>query len=346
MGSKSPSGKTSSFWPTIHDVANRAGVSPGSVSNVLNGRRPNDDDIGKAVLDAVRELGYRPNVMASNLRRSDSSIVGVIIPDFTNPFFAGLVAALEECAHGQGYRIVAVSSRQDASLEEREVRALLGWRIAGLLVAPALDSMGELFRRLDVGVPLVIVNRVFEEHDLDCIDLDHCNSARDVMNEFITAGHRRIVIVHPSGGDGIIAERLDGIRSAVNSAVDVDVEFLVCDGDFEDVQKATRARFVNDPMPTGVLALDAVTTMAVLDFTCRQPDRMVPGFPFAGFDTSGWMASMLPGMTSIAQPVRDVAINAWKRLMSRIDGETGPRVVVKVPYLIDGRERLSPRAPN
>ena len=74
--------------PSIRDVARCAGVSPGCVSNVINGRRRQDDPIGRAVLQAVDKLGYRRNTMASNLRRAESRIIGLVIPDFENPFFA------------------------------------------------------------------------------------------------------------------------------------------------------------------------------------------------------------------------------------------------------------------
>ena len=138
--------------PSIRDVARRAGVSPGCVSNVINGRRKLDDPIGRAVLQAVRDLGYRRNTMASNLRRSQSRIIGLVIPDFENPFFAELVAKLEHRAEATNYRIVATSSREDADIEAREIDELVGWRVAGVK-ATGTGAFGDFNAFLDAGVP-------------------------------------------------------------------------------------------------------------------------------------------------------------------------------------------------
>src|SRR5271166_6437374 len=126
--------------PTIRDVALRAGVSVATASNVVNGNRPVGETSRRRVVEAIEALGYRLDRSASALRGRSTRLVGMVVPDITNVFFAGLVHGVEALAERDGYDLLLVSTNEDAAIERRRVEALVARRIDGLIAIPATDA--------------------------------------------------------------------------------------------------------------------------------------------------------------------------------------------------------------
>src|SRR5918995_1319338 len=122
---------------TIYDVAERAGVSPATVSRVLNGRSTVDSGLAARVQKAIQELDYRPNAVARNLRRSRTSLWAVIISDIGNPFFTSLVRGVEDVAQRAGFSVVLCNSDEDAAKEGQYVSAALSEQMAGVIISPS-----------------------------------------------------------------------------------------------------------------------------------------------------------------------------------------------------------------
>jgi DNA-binding LacI/PurR family transcriptional regulator len=133
--------------PTIRDVASRARVSVATASNVVNGNRPVGQASRQRVVEAIATLGYRLDRSASALRGKSTRLVGMVVPDITNVFFASLVHGVEALAERDDYDLLIVSSSEDAAKEHRRIEALVARRIDGLIVVPANDdSMTSLMR--------------------------------------------------------------------------------------------------------------------------------------------------------------------------------------------------------
>ncbi len=324
--------------PSIQDVARSAGVSPGCVSNVMNGRRRQDDPIGRAVLEAIEKLGYRRNTIASNLRRRESRIIGLVIPDFENPFFAELVAQLERCAEETQYRIVATSSREDPDIEAREIDELTGWRVAGILLIPSLAT--SLGRALDeTETPFVLVDRVAPLTGLDGIGVDNADACEAVMRRLIELGHRRVLVAYLGDGIGNVTERLEGVKRAVaQSGVGIDVTYLPTGATVESARAAIDRYLDRHPAPSAIFSLFNPATLAA--YGIAQARNLGPGRQTAlvGFDDSAWMAQVHPPVAAIVQPVREIARQAWARLLARIEGDEATAGITRVNC------RLEPRA--
>ena len=129
--------------PTIRDVAQRAGVSVATASNVVNGARPVGEASRRKVLEAIAALDYRLDRAASALRGRSTRLVGMVVPDITNVFFASLVHGVEALAERDGYDLLIVSTSEDAAKERRRVEALVARRIDGLIVVPASDDFDD-----------------------------------------------------------------------------------------------------------------------------------------------------------------------------------------------------------
>lgn len=329
--------------PSIRDVAARAHVSPGSVSNVINGRRKRDDAIGRAVLAAIKELDYRTNTMASNLRRTQSSIIGLVIPDFENPFFAELVAELERCAEATHYRIVATSSRESVEIENREVREFLGWRVAGLLIAPTLGSRNIEHYLVRQQVPAVVVDRIPADSEIDGVGVDNAKISQEVMAEIIALGHRDILVCYLGEALQNVAERVAGIRAAEAACPHtVHIDYLPCGTTVASSEAALKTYFAANPMPTAIFCLFNPATLAVYGLVRGHRLEIGCDVALVGFDDSAWMAHMTPPVAAVAQPVAEIAREAWKSLLRRIDGETGEVVIKRLPCTLNRRGTLSP----
>src|SRR5271157_2831923 len=126
--------------PTIRDVASRAGVSVATASNVVNGNRPVGEASRRRVVEAIAALDYRLDRAASALRGKSTRLIGMVVPDITNVFFASLVHGVETLAEREGYDLLIASTSEDAANQRRRIEALIGRRIDGLIVVPADDE--------------------------------------------------------------------------------------------------------------------------------------------------------------------------------------------------------------
>ena len=159
--------------PTIKDVAARAGVSIATASNVVNGNRPVGNKSWRAVETAIAELGYRVNRAASSLRGQPSRLIGMVVPEIENVYFAGLVHRAEKEAERDGYDLLIASSSEDPAVERRRVEALVGRKVDGLLIAPYHDSPVGPFtdRALRNSLPpTVLIDRGGGVEGLDTVD--------------------------------------------------------------------------------------------------------------------------------------------------------------------------------
>lgn len=186
--------------PTIYDVAREAGVSAATVSRVLNGAQTVDPAMVARVLTAVRELGYRPNAVARNLRRSRTTLWAVIISDIGNPFFTAMVRGVEDVAQQEGYSVVLCNSDEDPAKEETYVAAALSEQMAGVIISSS-GSVKAAKTLIDSPVPVVAVDRELPRGAVDTVVVDNEGGARTATEHLLAAGYRRIACI--AGPEGV-----------------------------------------------------------------------------------------------------------------------------------------------
>ena len=202
---------------TIRDVASRAGVSVATASNVVNGNRPVGEASRRRVAEAIAALGYRLDRAASALRGKSTRLVGMVVPDITNVFFAGLVQGVEALAERDGYDLLIVSSGEDAAKERRRVEALVARRIDGLIVVPATDESMAALRLETDGArlpPVVLVDRGTEAPGFETVRADCDAGGYAAAQYLIGLGHRDIAILTHSKRLSNIESRIAGARRA------------------------------------------------------------------------------------------------------------------------------------
>jgi LacI family transcriptional regulator len=266
--------------------------------------------------------------MASNLRRTSSRLLGVVIPDFRNGMHAGLVSAFEHRAAQEGYRIVTVSSRNDVDVEATEIDELRCWKVAGLLVVPACQSSLDVQTYQSDDTPIVLVDPSSTVDGIDSVGVNHATAATSLIQDLVARGFSRIVVLHPAVHSPVVGRRIDAIRAYEAQAADhCKVEFAVYPNELEAVRPILDGLLKKEEPRTAILALDRGSTIGAMEFLCRG-DK--PVF-LAGFDAEDWMSHIGMDAEFVRHPVDAIAAQAWTLLMKRVDGKAGPVENIDVP---------------
>ncbi len=327
---------------TIRDVAARAGVATATVSNVLTGRRRVAESLRQVVLEAVDALDYQPNHLAASLRLQRTRSIGVVVPDLTNPFFAGLVRHIEERAVHDGYQILLVDSNEEADRETARVRALLGRRIDGLVLVPTRDEAAA--RRLyGNAAPTVIIDRGLDVADVDSVGIDNFAASRLGCEHLLALGHRDIALLVTDERLSNIRDRIEGYRRALVEAGCGEQTRIVVGGPTIDGCRAAVERLLRTaPPPTAIFTATYVCTLGAVQ-AIRALDIPFPNqISVLGFDDFDWMTLLRPYISALRQPVEEMANAAWRLLVARCEGEAPSPSRIRLPCTLEVRESTRP----
>lgn len=321
----------------VRQVAEVAGVSVGTVSNVLN----HPDRVGTStrvrVEEAMAGLGFVPSRAAGQLRSRRSGLVGVVVPDVGNPFWASVLRGVETVADTEGLSLVVGSTRQDPERQRELLRVLESQGVDGLLIAP-IDHANDwaTFERRQFGV--VTLERQGADFRGSWVSLDNVEGARLAVGHLVDLGHRRIAFVNGPESVSWCAERRVGAVRAVTERgldpVEVLHDVVVKDltveqgtaavGPFLDAGDVTAVMCVNDMLALGAL-------LAIQQRGIAVPDEVA----LAGYDDVSFAAALDPPLTSVRQPSFAMGAAAAGLLLRAGAREPGehvefePRLVVR-----------------
>ncbi|ALN75290.1 LacI family DNA-binding transcriptional regulator [Aureimonas sp. AU20] len=305
--------------PSIRMVAERAGVSIATVSNVINGKASVSLDFAERVRAAVEELGYVTDIAASRLRSGKAALAAVVVPDLTNPMFAAFVSTLEHEAREGGFDLAVVSARNDPKEEADRLANIRAWRPAGLIVIPC---DGALSSRLPAGfaVPAVVADRIPDDSRFDLVAVDNGPASGALARHMAEAGTESCLVVGTSLAISNVRERWDGFAAEAGS---MRAEMLEVGFECEEATARLRERLERE-RPGALFALDHMTSLAAYRLIGALELRIPADLAFASFDEMEWMRLVSPGITAVRQPVEDMAKAAWALLRRRMDGHESP----------------------
>ncbi|RQO58779.1 LacI family transcriptional regulator [Paucibacter sp. KBW04] len=338
---------------TIKDVASRAGVSFTTVSHVLNNTRPVSAEARRRVLEAVEEIGYLPSAVARSLRTSETKIVGVLVPNVQNPFFAELVCGVEESCRLAGYSVFLCNSDNDPKRQQQYMRTLLEKRVDGLLLSSAGDdeALARIFKM--ARVPAVTVDRLVPGARADRVSVDNCQGAQNAVSHLLDLGHQRIACISGPAEFEVSRERLQGWRNALQArGLDAD-ERLVISSDFSSqggyaaacrLLQAQRDLPAAAPKVTAIFASNDLMAIGALraaaEFGLAVPQQL----SVIGFDDIELGRYVFPALTTVGCSIKALGQQAGQMLIERIDqAEAELREVLMTPSLV---LRESTCAPN
>ncbi|WP_345635372.1 LacI family DNA-binding transcriptional regulator [Rugosimonospora acidiphila] len=322
--------------PTMVDVARRAGVSLKTVSRVVNGEPAVAQALTDRVLEAIAELGFRRNDIARNLRSGRvNATIGLLIEEIDNPFYAAITSAAAQVASAHDTLLMTASSEEDPERERQLLLDLCQRRVDGLLVVPAGTDHSFLRREVEMGMPVVFLDRPPGQLLADTVLLDNRGGARAGMRRLLAAGHRRVGVLLDSLSVYTMAERLAGVRDALaETGVGYD-EALVRDG-VKTPEEAADAIAdllgLADP-PTAFFGTNNRITVGAL----RQLWRLGSDAALTGFDDFELSHLMPRPLTVIAYDPRELARQATQLLFRRISGDTSPPATTVLPTQLVAR---------
>lgn len=324
----------------MRDVALLAGVSPATVSRVVNDERYIRPETRYAVERAIAELGFHRNEIARGLRPGQTTeTIALVIEDPSNPFWSGVTRGAEETARRHQHMLVVGSTGQSFEQERDLLRDLVRRRVDGLIVTPTAHDHVELHAELARWAPMVFIDRVPRMVPADSVVLDNYGGARQAVGHLVVRGHRRIGYI---GGDPAVptgAERLAGYRRALEDAgLGYDPVLVSLDNHTVEAARAAATGLLDGP--AGADAIFADNNRICVGVLHAVEDRDEVGI--AGFDDLE-LADLLPRQVAlVTYDTVELGRCAARLLFARIAGGTEPSTQVLLPtalVLRGGRRR-------
>ncbi|WP_077489035.1 LacI family DNA-binding transcriptional regulator [Sinomonas mesophila] len=324
---------------SIRDVAERAGVSVGTVSNVLN--RP--DIVRAATVErvhaAIRELGFVRNDAARQLRAGRSTTIGLVVLDVRNPFFTDVARGAEDEAAQDGLSVVMANSDESPEREAAHVDYFETQRVLGLLMSP-IGDMGERLERLRAaGTPAVLVDRTAGTRALSSVAVDDVEGGRLAARHLLGLGRRRLAFVGGPLGLEQMRDRLAGAREEADAIPDARVEAVETPGlGFADGRRAALELLARPAgeRPDAIFAGNDLVAIGVLQALMGEGSLRVPeDVAIVGYDDIDFASAAVVPLSSVRQPRERIGQTAVRILREEAaDPSIEPRQVVFKPELV------------
>ena len=324
---------------TIRDVAALAGVTPKTVSRVINGEAAVSAKVRARVLAAVDRLGYRRNLTASSLRRADgkSLTIGVLLEDAANPFSSMLHRSIEDVASERGVLVLAGSTDEDAARERQFVSAFASRRVDGLIIVPASHDHSYLLSERQAGTAIVFVDRPPAFLDADTVLTDNEVGVRRGVRHLISHGHRRIGYLGDMQTIATAEMRYQGyLEELAANGIEVDEKIVQLGRHgIESAETATIELLSSPRPPTALFTGQNLITIGA--FRGLRKLGLHNRVALIGFDDILLGDLLEPGITVIAQDPAAIGRAAAELLFRRLDGDHSPSAHHVIPT------RLIPR---
>jgi LacI family transcriptional regulator, galactose operon repressor len=334
--------------PTIPDVAALAGVSVSTAARALAGKGYSSVEARTRVLDSATKIGYVPNYVARSLRLQRTNIIGLLIADVENSFYAGIAKNVEAVATKAGYSVVLCNSSDEASKEKALLDLLEGLRIAALIITPTGANRTKLEQLQQVGMTIVQIDRLVPGLRSDAVLVDNELGAYEAVSALIAAGHRHIGLL--AGAQHLTTghQRSDGyVRALRDHGLPID-RHLMRGGSFrrDHALDEARALLASPPPITAIFAANNILAEASLIALKERALQVPRDVSLVAFDDVEWMRTLDRGITAVQQPVADMARAACEMILKRLAGNEAkePSTDVYRPHLILRDSVAAPRS--
>ncbi len=329
---------------TIRDVAARAGVSVATVSYVINGTKPVAPETAARVRRAMEELDYHPNAVAQSLRTRTTHVIGVVVSDIANPFFAILVRGAEDCARQHGYSLLICNTSETLENERVYLGLLARRRVDGLLLAPTGKNdelIGRLVRR---GMRIVFIDRTLPNLQVPAVLSDNEAGAYQATKHLVEYGHKRIGIVLGLPHISTTTERLRGYQRAL---ADHGIEFeegllLYGQSQVAAAREACLSLLSQPNAPTALFATNNLMTIGAMQAIRRLGLRCPDDISLVGFDDFDWAEAFDPPLTTVAQDPYLMGKTAVEVLLDYLQDDSRSGETIRIPVRFIPRTSTAP----
>ena len=321
---------------TVRDVAQKAGVSISTVSRVLTGSARVSPELRQRVIDAVEELGYRPNALARGLRMRRTAVIGLLIPDISNPFFGQLARVVEDAANNRGYSILLCNSQNSRAREVQYLDLLRQQQVDGVLVVTS-GAMGEELEEFFklTGAAVLALDRRIPQFKGPWIGGDPYPGARQAVQHLLDLGHRNIGLVRGVEGNISSDERYKALNRALVEA-GLPEERWTWGGEYTletgIAAGLALAELPAQKRPTAVIATSEFSAYGLIEGVSRHGISVPDQLSVVGYDNTAFAEVFRPALTVIAQPIEEM-------------GELAVDFILRMINNAEQEEQLPPVAP-
>ncbi|MFA9378921.1 MAG: LacI family DNA-binding transcriptional regulator [Lachnotalea sp.] len=306
---------------TIRDIAKMTGLSLATVSKYLNGGNVLTENRA-LIQNAIEELHYEVNEVARGLAKNCTKTIGVLIHNLDNIFAGTIIAHIEDILRQHDYGTIVCDCRGDKVLEEQEIKFLLNKRVDGIITIPTSSSSAYLANVVNRGIPVVLIDRTFEDSNFDSVLVDNSDASYRAVCTLIDKGHSHIGIICGDDSEYTARERLAGYYKALEASnISIDLDFVKRGSlNVEHGYNATKALLTVEHKPTALyLSNYEITLGAIIAI-----NELGIGFPtdisIIGFDNMMLSQVVKPKLWMVVQPIEEIASSAANIMLERLSG--------------------------
>ncbi len=327
---------------TLKDIAEATNLSIATVSLVINGKGSNfPEGTRQRIFEAVRQMGYHPDYAARSLVTGKSQTIGVIVPDISNSFFAEMVHHLQLELNKYSYNIILCSSEEKRENDIKYIKVLSGRNVDGLVLALSAESMEADKRQAlqdalrEAAVPYIFFDRYFSGQDY-AVSADNTDSGYRIAQMLLEKGHRNFGVITGPVSLNSSTNRLAGFVKALQAQAVPLPEENIFHGQYDvDTGYAGARQLLQNKDITAIFAFNDLQAFGVMRYAKEQGIRIPQDISLVGFDDSYFSALTEPTLTSIKQPVKEMAQAASKMIVDLICGTDCTQTVKLKTQLIE-----------
>lgn len=309
---------------SITDIAKITGLSITTVSRVLSGKAK-QYRIGKEsqekVKEAAKKLHYIPNHFAANLRTGKSNTLALIIPSLNNPFFAGIASEINTELRKFNYITIISDSDENVEIEKMELLQLTARNIEGLIIVPCGDQSEHIKELQNQGIPVVCIDRYFEDSDIPYISTDNYEGAYNATRYLIEKGHSQITCIQGVQTSTPNRLRVKGFTDTMKETGLKEINIVGDDFTFQNGYLETKLLLQQEVRPTAIFTLSNTIAMGCMKALKEEHIHIPEDISLITFDDHPYLDYLSTPLSCIAQPVSDISKIAVKFLLSKIQNK-------------------------
>ncbi len=324
---------------SLTDVARAAGVSIATVSRVISHPDKVTPETQRIVQRVMADLGYRPNRVARRLRQRGGRrhLLGLIIPDIQNPFFAEMARGVEDVAYANQFAVMLCNSNDDFAKEAFYLDVLRSESVDGIILPPINDRDAAVLQMAESGMPMVSVDRSLANSPIDQVEVDNRQGALEAVEHLIGLKHRRIGLITGKLDVSTSRERRAGYLAALAAhQIPLDQELLrVGDNKQGSGRVLAEELLALSDRPTALFVTNNLMAVGAIEAIHQRRLKIPAEVAINGFDDLPWAEALDPPLTVVRQPAYEVGRSAAELLLRRLENRDAPAASLRLrPRLI------------
>ncbi|WP_250230287.1 LacI family DNA-binding transcriptional regulator [Anaeropeptidivorans aminofermentans] len=302
----------------MRDVAEHAKVSVATVSHVINNTRFVADETKKRVLKSIEELDYIPDAMARIFKTGKKNLIGFVVPDIANAFFATIIEEIENVISTQNYRLIVVNTKETESREAEHIRALSSGIVDGLIIASTMKDFDQIKSALSTDIPLVFIDRELPGCNCDTITISNYDSIFQGIQTLVMSGHTKIGYIAGLMRLSTTEERLSAYKDAMKHfGLPLEENFIQY-GDSMSQSAIPSLLKLLDMKCTAVIASNNVMSDDVIYYLSDKDIKIGKDLEIIGYNDTGHENYQMRKVHMVSQPVKEMGRLAGKQILKRI----------------------------